>query len=405
VPLRAPRCLLAGVVLALAACSAEDLPEPPPADSEPVRLFREAVWEPSEEAYEDALRASEETLEDPQVLPLDDALVFAATSLLRGDLERGLPALEVVSRAQPRRPGALLFQGVFHRLRHRRQEALAAFDACLHALNVANEPEPLRDEVLFLAYLSRGEERYLLHDFAGATADLERARRFRADRATSVHRELVRFLADAHVHTKEFGPAEELLREAIAGDPDFPAHHFQLGMVLANEVRTEEAARCYERCLELAPRDPRPRLKLAEIARRAGNLPRMREQLDVLEREQRESDLGGELAAALGVYHFALGRERATAGDAEGAATHYATAREHLLRAVQLDPLCTRSLTLLVQVAAALGAPEDEIEGYKRRLEELEEVWSTFPAAADPSRTFCAAPLTTRRGGAPGRPS
>ncbi len=371
-------------LLVVAACG-----DPPQRENEAATLFRAAVWEPSRQAFEPALAAADALFAAGDAQPtLDDAFVLGAAALLGGETERGVAALDGLRRAQPQRPGVLLLEGYWQSVRHSRAAARGALTACIAALETRRDAEVFAPEVEFLARLYRGEENYFAQDYDGAVRDLLRAKALLEQRGAPPHRELLRFLADAHVQNQEYGPAEKVLREALAVEPEVPAHHFQLGMVLAAQARSEEATAAYGAALELTPGDPRPRLKLAEIARRDGDLTAMRAQLDALAARHAEGSLGGELSGALGAYQLAMGRDLAAADNDAAAQAAYVSAREHLLRAVERNPLCTRAYTLLVQVASLLGR-EGDVARYKRRLEELDHAKSSLPAASDPNRTFC----------------
>jgi tetratricopeptide (TPR) repeat protein len=382
---RVTGCLIVGALLVLSACWGGGNDE-----SEASRLFRTAVWSPGDGTLGPAGAAAEERLAaDGARADPDDVFVAAAAALLRGDLDRAEPHLQRLRRTQPERPGFILLAGYRWSLIHDRERAIETFSASIHALAAHPDGEPFRTEVDFLAHLFRGQERYVGRRYFDSTKDLEHARAAFARHGTGVHRELVQFLADCHMHATHIGPAEELLLEAVAEDPDHSSHHFQLGMVRSLQHRTEDAAASYRRCLELDTEAIPPRLKLAEIARIDADLQEMRRQLDALGSRLQPGELNGELIAAEGLYAFERGQELLGQGDDGGADEQFAKARRLFLRALEQNPLCTRVYGFLLQIAELTEAPEEEIRHYRDKIEEMKVYRSGVPATFDPNRTFC----------------
>jgi tetratricopeptide (TPR) repeat protein len=64
--------------------------------------------------------------------------------------------------------------------------------------------------------------------------------------------------------------AEALLRKSIARNGEFWESHFELGVLLDQRERFEDAAREMRRCIELNPEDPVPHYRLARLYDRLG---------------------------------------------------------------------------------------------------------------------------------------
>jgi hypothetical protein len=84
---------------------------------------------------------------------------------------------------------------------------------------------------------------------------------------------------------------------------------------------------------------------------------------------------------------MARGDRLADAGDAEGARAHWERARGELLEAEKKSPGCIRALVRLVEVLSRLKAPEPEVEGYRKRLDDIRNKAPGTPAAY--RDTFC----------------
>ena len=65
--------------------------------------------------------------------------------------------------------------------------------------------------------------------------------------------------------------AQSWLREALAVDPEYPDAHLTLGLVLADEGRTEEALAELEAAVRLAPQDAHARHELAALLMEEGD--------------------------------------------------------------------------------------------------------------------------------------
>jgi tetratricopeptide (TPR) repeat protein len=112
------------------------------------------------------------------------------------------------------------------------------------------------------------------------TGDLAEAERhFRAALAQKPSAQSYTGLALVAAKAGRVDEAIANLNDAIEADPEYPAAHEQLGAILAEQGRLEEAARSYEIAVRKAP-SAAAREKLAQILARLGRTDDARKQME-----------------------------------------------------------------------------------------------------------------------------
>ncbi len=363
--------------------------------AEAERLWRDAVWNPDRTQFRTAIPLLRKAAQEDG---LDHELAFllAIAHELSGEQELAAPLVARL-RDGPPAPEPILIDGWHLALAHARPDAANALTECLARLQ--RPRQAFDDEIAFLAQLWRGEEHFFVGDWDGAIRDLGAAHALLEAHGGAVNRQLVRTLAESHRLEKEFAPAEALLRAAAERDPTWAPHAYQLGLVLAAQLRDDEAAAMFAESVRRDPQFPAPHIKLAVLARRDGELDAMREHLDEFQRLTRAAarDAGSapdaldvaEFHAGDGCWWADTGDAKRAAGDEQGARLAYGRARESLLRALDANPRCARALAQLLIVARMLDESPALMESWEKALRAIEDLVPEDPAAADIGRTFC----------------
>jgi tetratricopeptide (TPR) repeat protein len=370
-----------------------------------VLAWRKAVWTSDGSTFATAARALEECRaagggdDDVTLLFL---LGHCYTRL--GDAKRADDALRRARELAPAFPGNWLGEAL--RMTADRpgfqespgtREAIPLLDRYLVEVARYDRQAPFAAELEYLGWLERGLRYFAVDAFDRAIHDLTRAAEIVRAEGRPPATELVRILSECHKKVSELGPAEALIRDALRRDPGEPSHYHVLGMVAADQLQKEASRAWYERALARRLDYGEPRAKLAYLAWEAGDLYAMRCHLEAyeahwksrwaVEPQTRSANTASNIHAGYGKYWLARGDRLADAGDLDGARRMWANARDRYVQSLSENPGCIGALAGLIQVLPQLGAPDEEVQRWKRKLQEIRESKPGAPASY--RDTFC----------------
>lgn len=125
-----------------------------------------------------------------------------------------------------------------------------------------------------------------------------------------VHLNIANILMD---HLGKPAQARAQLQRALDLEPDYFGAHYNLGNLAEQLGEREEAAQCFERCLEIDPASEAALARLAEVHRFQGRHDPLLARLEAAAADSRDSDL-----------HFALGRAYEQQAEFDLAWRHFA---------------------------------------------------------------------------------
>ncbi len=363
------------------------------------QLWRDAVWQMDSHSFRDALPYLERAVDAADGEP-DRGLLFLIGSayLFEGYAE---PAANFIDplRYGPPAPEPMLLDGWELARSHERPTAELAFTACLDRTATAH---PFADELTFLAWFWRGEERLASGNLEGAVRDLDAAYKLLRDHEAPPNRRLVRALADAHRFSGDVAAAAALMRDATSRDLTWAPFAYDLGILLAAQAHPDEAHTWFLASLDRDPKYPAPYIELARDAWEAGDLEAMRRHLDrygeltnadaLLGRDPRAGPTAAEIASGMGLYWTERGKLHLAEGEDENAAVAFGLAKDGYRRALELTPTCTRALYRLILLGTLSGEDDTVIQRWKQALDEIEArdgATPRTPAVGDGGRTFC----------------
>jgi tetratricopeptide (TPR) repeat protein len=166
------------------------------------------------------------------------------------------------------------------------------------------------------------------------------------------HAECLHLLAMVEFERGNLETAEQMIRKAIAIEPDHPFFHGNLGTIVQSRGRIEEAVTCHRRAIELKPDyvDAHNNLGIALVAQRKIE--------EAIAHYGRALDLNPNHANA----HANLGIALMEQNRAAEAITHYR-------RALELNPNHANAHNNLGIALAAQGQLEEAIAHYRRSIE------------------------------------
>ncbi|HVS66294.1 MAG TPA: tetratricopeptide repeat protein [Thermoanaerobaculia bacterium] len=176
----------------------------------------------------------------------------------------------------------------------------------------------------------------------------------------------------------EFTHPEEAARwfeRALELDPTYAPVHGRLAQTLEQLGRDDDAHRHYERAAELAPEDPLAQLGLGNLALRRGDTAAARRHLD------RAYRLGPEIRAVVAT----LARALQVAGERERARELALEARDLPRQTLRYDPRRTAVFDLAVDSSSALRRAERyrDVGKLDQALATLEELLASAPENVD----------------------
>lgn len=369
-----------------------------------VLAWRKGVWTSDRAAYARAVKELEAVRGlDPADADVTVLFLLGHSYTRLGDAVKAEAPLDRARRIAPDFPGHWLGEAL--RLtadkpsftKHERTvESIGLLDRYLVEIARYDRTAPFAAELEYLGWLERGLRQFAMEAVDRGLADLGRAWQIVAaqDRRPSI--ELVRTLAECHSRVQQIGESEKLLEDALHADPGEPSHYHMLGRTAAEQRKSDLARTWYRRAVARRADYVEPRVKLAYLSWEAGDLYDMRCQLEAYEAawkdrwaqgEARSPNVEANLESGWGTYWQRRGDLRIEAGDVEGGHAAYREAKARFIRAQAQNPGCVRALSELVKVLTLLQAPQDEIQGWLKKLQQIRE---TKPDASEVYRdTFC----------------
>lgn len=355
-----------------------------------ILAWRRAVWTGDDASY--ARAASELARVHAETRDADPGAVFLlGLSLARLNRRaESEAAFADAFRGSPPTPGMLLAKAVAftadkpgHVAQPRTKEAIAALDAFLLELPNIRRMSQFAAELEYLGHVERGLRLFADDGHEGAFVDLQRAAEIARAAGRPPAPEVARMLIQARKDRQEFGVAGQIADAALRRSPGDPDNHFVKAIVAAEAKQMDEARRSHERALRLRPGYFESHAKIAFIAWEGFDLDSMRRHLeayDALLRRQWETapqtrtpTAAANLRGGWGSYWMRRGDVAAESGDIEGARAHWTRARTEFLESYKEAPGCVRAMTSLVQVLSLLQAPQEEIDLWTRRTEEMRQ--------------------------------
>jgi tetratricopeptide (TPR) repeat protein/LPS sulfotransferase NodH len=186
------------------------------------------------------------------------------------------------------------------------QQAARPLDPALRAYEryLESTPEAATAAFNYAWYLGKSGQ------FEAAIAAYRQALELGIGTPEEVHLNIANILMD---HLGKPALAREHLQQALALKPDYFGAHYNLGNLAEQLGDREEAARRFERCLEVDPASEAALARLAEVHRFQDRHDPLLARLEAAARTSRDSDL-----------HFALGRAYEHLADFDPAWRHFA---------------------------------------------------------------------------------
>jgi len=373
--------------------------------AEGTRLWKDAVWHPERTRFGQAIAPLDRALKygnnEPDLYFLLGTSVLFEAALIRNPAEAteaaasAVPLLKQLDALEPKHPGIFMARGLWEELRKQPTTAQLAFNTCVEALQPLAHDAPLREEIEFIARRGR------------ANADTHLGTHGRAaDDYAAIFDALERHggqpmigdylgLANAHLRLRENPKALDVLGRALLRWPENRDLLLFHALMLADE-RADGAAAALRRALIAAPDNVTVLFKLAELARKDGELAQMRLRLaearrlidrlaPVTQRHVMKSR-NAEHAGGLARYHLDLGNELRAAGDDAGADKAFRAALTHARDAAERWDACFRVHTIILRLGELIDVPERVLEKSRRARRVRHE---QAPSLSDASRTFC----------------